>query len=132
MREAYESGFVPSDYVNVYEQIGDENIYCEKSEMQKLSDEQIIAVIAMQFRNDHFCEGILIYKFVAEGLMLHYMRELFQRIETKTLGLEIFINDLLHFSSDEMENIKIKFNQTSPDANPMDLYLKDPEMVNTQ
>jgi len=84
--DAYESGFVPSDYRATYEQIGEDNIYFEKPQngvLEKLTDDQIISIIAMQFRNDHFCEGILINRFVAAGIMLPYMLALFQRMKNE-------------------------------------------------
>ena len=46
--------------------------------------------------------------------------------------MEIKLNDLLHFSGADMDIAKIKFNQSSPDSNPLDLYQQDPEIVNTQ
>lgn len=46
--------------------------------------------------------------------------------------MEIKLNDLLHFSEADMDIAKIKFNQSSPDSNPLDLYQQDPEIVNTQ
>lgn len=44
--------------------------------------------------------------------------------------MEIKLNDLLHFSGADMDIAKIKFNQSSPDSNPLDLYQQDPEIVN--
>ena len=46
--------------------------------------------------------------------------------------MEIKLNDLLHFSDSEMDNIKIKFNQLSDTTDPLDLYQKGPEIVNTE
>lgn len=46
--------------------------------------------------------------------------------------MEIKINDLLKFNEDMMDNVKIRFNQSSPTDNPLDLYQKDPEIVNTR
>lgn len=44
----------------------------------------------------------------------------------------ILLKDLIQFSDDELNKAKIKFNQPSPDSNPLELYQKDPEIVNTQ
>lgn len=44
----------------------------------------------------------------------------------------ILINDLLHFSDEELNKVKIKFNQSSPNTDPLDEYQNDPEIVNTQ
>ena len=46
--------------------------------------------------------------------------------------MEITINDLLKFNDDIIDSVKIKFNQSSDTENPLDLYQKDPEIVNTE
>jgi len=47
--------------------------------------------------------------------------------------MEIRLNDLLNFSPENMDRSKIKLNQSSPDnGDPLMLYQKDPEIVNTQ
>lgn len=47
-------------------------------------------------------------------------------------NINIKLNDLLKLSDADIKISKVRFNQTSPDANPMELYLQDPEMVNSQ
>lgn len=44
----------------------------------------------------------------------------------------LYLNDLLHFSKEEFCNIKIKFNQSNGFDEPMDLYQRDPNIVNNQ
>ena len=46
--------------------------------------------------------------------------------------MELYLNDLLHISDDEMKNVKIMFNQHNGSENPLDLYVRDPEYVNSQ
>ena len=46
--------------------------------------------------------------------------------------MEITINDLLKFDDSILDSVKIRFNQTSETDNPLDLYQKNPEIVNTQ
>lgn len=43
---------------------------------------------------------------------------------------KLYLNDLLHFSEEEYKNIKIKFNQSNGQDDPMDLYLYNPDIVN--
>ena len=43
----------------------------------------------------------------------------------------IKINHLLNFPLDSIPNIKVKFNQHNGDVDPMEEYLRDPEIVNT-
>lgn len=45
---------------------------------------------------------------------------------------KIYLNDLLHFDSEEYNNIKIKFNQSNGYQDPMELYQNNPEIVNNQ
>ena len=46
---------------------------------------------------------------------------------------KLYLNDLLNISDEEMENFKIRFNQFNPKErqNPLDLYICNPEAVNT-
>ena len=46
--------------------------------------------------------------------------------------MDIKLTDLLHFSEPEIDSVKIKFNQASADSDPLELYQKDPEIVNTE
>lgn len=45
---------------------------------------------------------------------------------------KIFIDDLLNFSETESLNVKVKFNQSDGNENPIDLYLSDSEIINSQ
>ena len=42
----------------------------------------------------------------------------------------ILLNDLLKFSDDEMNAVKIRFNQSSGDFTPLESYLRDPDEIN--
>lgn len=133
--DAYKSGLVPDDYRDHYDTIDDERLYMRdpgRPKLAALSKEQIVSCIAMQLRHDHFCEGVLINTYIADGILLVYMQELLNRILSKSYSDRIVLNDLLHFDLQEAGTIKVRFNQDSPDADPMELYLKDPETVNTQ
>lgn len=44
----------------------------------------------------------------------------------------IYLNDLLHLSEEELQNSKIKFNQWNGSENPMDLYKRNPDEINTR
>ena len=45
---------------------------------------------------------------------------------------KIFLDDLLHISPDITDSVKVKFNQSNGVDAPMELYLREPEIVNTQ
>ena len=46
--------------------------------------------------------------------------------------MSLKINDLLRIPQSDMDKVKIKFNQPSPDEDPLDLYRKNPDIINTQ
>ena len=46
--------------------------------------------------------------------------------------MSLKINDLLHIPPCDIDKVKIKFNQPSPDEDPLELYRKNPDIVNTQ
>ena len=46
---------------------------------------------------------------------------------------ELYLNDLLRFSREEMERVKVRFNlQPKGGQDPMELYLENHEKVNTE
>ena len=45
---------------------------------------------------------------------------------------KIKINDILRFSPETFSNIKVKFNQHNGNVDPMEEYLRNPEIVNTR
>lgn len=47
-------------------------------------------------------------------------------------GKMIKLNDLLRFDNETLERVKIKFNQYNGDEDPMDVYLRNPEEINTE
>lgn len=82
LHDAYECGLVPSGYRDTYDGIRNEDLYTRKPnerELARLSADQLISVIAMQFRHDHFSEGVLFGRYVADGIMLPYLEELGRR-----------------------------------------------------
>lgn len=55
----------------------------------------------------------------------------FRKGDSDYIMKKIFLNDLLNFKSDEFRSIKIRFHQFNGESNPMDEYLRNPEIVNT-
>ena len=51
-------------------------IACAEDFVEKLDEEETLATIAYHFRWDHFCEGVLISKCVAEGNLLRLLKHL--------------------------------------------------------
>ncbi len=46
--------------------------------------------------------------------------------------MEIILNDLLQFKKEDFGNIKVKLNQSNGIDDPLELYQREPEIVNTQ
>ena len=44
----------------------------------------------------------------------------------------ILLNDLLHISPDTAPNVKVKFNQSNGIDDPMELYLREPDIINNR
>ena len=91
MSDAYECELVNKYGPKYRELLTDHSITEKKADLeqlQKLSDEQLLAIIAMQIRADYWCNGDLICQYVGDGLLLHYMRELFWRWFPE--GIQIF------------------------------------------
>lgn len=45
---------------------------------------------------------------------------------------KLYLNDLLRIGQENLKNVKIRFNQFNGKDNPLDLYVRNPEIVNTQ
>lgn len=46
--------------------------------------------------------------------------------------MKIMLNDILHFSPDEIPNVRIKFNISNGHEDPLDLYKENPDKVNVE
>lgn len=44
----------------------------------------------------------------------------------------ILLNELLGFAEEEMDNVKVRFNQASGDFAPLEQYLAAPEAINSR
>lgn len=82
LKHLYECDMVPERYGEVYESIGDEEIYLKKAsghELDKLSAEQLVSIVAKLVRADHFDNGFLIRTAIAKGLLVHYLDAIMKR-----------------------------------------------------
>ena len=58
------------------------------------------------------------------------MLEVLEPVE-ENMESPILLNDLLHFTEEELNKTKVKFNQWNGETNPMEEYKKDPEKINS-
>lgn len=79
MAGAYENGLVINDYKNIiktYELDTQDIKNANYSWLEKQPKQCVLACIAWHFRNDHFCEGVLIRESIPSGAMLRLLRRL--------------------------------------------------------
>lgn len=100
------------------------------ADAKSLSPDVICALLLGAVRAEKFCEGTLI-KFIKNGCINKWLKELESKAEDKKVSY-IKIDDLLRISDEDATNVKVKFNQNDGNENPMELYLSDPEIVNSQ
>ena len=113
-------------------------IDCNK-ELQRLDTadyDLCSALITMLLREDYFSNGSFEERQRSRQIKPIIDRMLFL-LENKThVGgqtmKKILIDDLLCIPSDIASTVKVKFNQHDGNDDPMELYLQDPEIVNTQ
>ncbi len=100
------------------------------ADITKLPSEALFSLLLGAVRAEKFCDGALL-SFLQDGSIYKWLKELKKKDEVKEMSC-IKLDDLLRISGDEADNVKVKFNQHNGNENPMDLYLRDPEIVNTR
>ena len=81
IKDTYHNGLIITNYWDVIEQIDpkEEKVCIASGEwVNTLSLESAAACLAYHFRRDHFCEGSLISKSIAEGCILRLMERLYE------------------------------------------------------
>ena len=79
MQDAYRNGIVTQYYPMYRELVRDFAVADSKAgpeQLRAFTDQQLLAILGMQIRSDYASNGSLMYRYVAEGLLLHYMKEL--------------------------------------------------------
>ena len=93
------------------------------------------ALLTMLLREDHFSNGSFEER-QRNGEVKPIVDRMVSLLEEETgrgnTMKKILLDDLLHFPADLLDNVKIRFNQHDGSDNPMDLYLREPETVNTR
>ena len=89
----------------------------------------------MLLREDHFSNGSFEER-QRNGEVKPIVDRMVSLLEEETgrgnTMKKILLDDLLHFPADLLDNVKIRFNQHNGSDNPMDLYLREPETINTR
>lgn len=95
-----------------------------------LSADVICALLLGAVRAEKFCDGAL-NRFLKDGSIQKWLEELKNKAGGEKVSC-IRLNDLLGIPDSEAASVKVKFNQNNGSEDPMELYLRDPEIVNHQ
>ena len=124
------SGF--QDYLQV---LRSHNIeWCSQSmsnvDVSVLPSEVILALLFGAARAEKICDGALL-GFLKDGSIQKWLISLKEKAEAEN-KMRIILDDLLRIPDSESHNVKIRFNQHDGSDDPMDLYLQNPEIINSQ
>ena len=121
-----------TDYIEVLKRHNIEQNYqsMSRANATNLSADVICALLLGAVRAEKFCDGALL-RFLKDGSIKKWLEELKNKAEGDKVSY-IKIDDLLRIPASEAANVKVKFNQNNGSEDPMDLYLRDPEIVNCQ
>lgn len=118
------------DYVSLLKKHGIEwsNQSMTNVDVDRLSSDVIFALVLAAVRAERFCDGALL-TFFKGGYIQRWLHKLSQLASEQPS--RILLNDLLKIDFSAAENVKVKFNQNDGNEDPMDVYLRDPEIVNS-
>ena len=117
------------DYIHILNSHGIEwgSESMSNADINNLPSEAILALLLGAARAERFCDGALL-DFLKSGRIIKWLQEL----KKKDNKMYIKLNDLLRIPDSESSNVKVRFNQHDGYNDPMDLYLSNPEIVNSQ
>ena len=118
------------DYVQILNDYGIEwnDVSMSRVNPKELPSQTIMALLMGAVCAEKFCDGALL-DFLKKGCVRNWLLELKARKEKM---LSIHLNDLLRIPSDDVKKCKVKFNQDDGNENPIELYLQDSDIINTQ
>ena len=118
------------DYIEILKSHGIE-WSCEammRADIKMLPTEAIMSLLLGAVRAEKYVSGALL-NFLENGTIQKWLFALKERENGMSC---INIDDLLKLSGRADTDVKIKFNQHNGNDDPMELYLKDPDVVNKQ
>lgn len=100
-----------------------------KTDTKALPKETIFALLLAAVRAERFCDGVLL-ELLKNGSVQRWLRAL-EDDEVKQ-SMSIKLDDLLRIPDSEASNVKVRFNQHDGHDDPMDVYLRNPDIINSQ
>ena len=115
------------DYIHILNSHGIEwgSESMSNADINNLPSEAILALLLGAARAERFCDGALL-DFLKSGSVQKWLHEL----KNRDGKMRIKLDDLLRIPDSEAGNVKVKFNQTDGNEDPMELYLRDPKIIN--
>ena len=95
----------------------------------ELPSEVILALLLGAVRAEKFCDGALL-GFLKDDTIQKWLGAL--KAKESENKMSIKLDDLLRIPDSESSNAKVRFNQHDGYDDPLDLYLRNPEIVNSQ
>lgn len=95
----------------------------------ELPSEVILALLLGAVRAEKFCDGALL-GFLKDDTIQKWLGAL--KAKESENKMSIKLDDLLRIPDSESSNAKVRFNQHDGYDDPLDLYLRNPEVVNSQ
>lgn len=115
------------DYIHILNSHGIEwgSESMSNADINNLPSEAILALLLGAARAERFCDGALL-DFLKSGSVQKWLHEL----KNRDKKMRIKLDDLLRIPDSDAGNVKVKFNQTDGNEDPMELYLRDPKIIN--
>ena len=115
------------DYIHILNSHGIEwgSESMSNADTNNLPSEAILALLLGAAHAEKFCDGALL-DFLKCGSVQKWLQELKNRDEK----MRIKLDELLRIPDSEAGNVKVKFNQTDGNEDPMELYLRDSKIIN--
>ena len=124
--------FEPQDYLQVLKSHNIEWNYDSMIgvDVTRLPTQAILALLLAAVRAEKFCDGALL-DFLKMGSIQKWLVTLKEKCRSED-EMKIKLNDLLQLSLSNKNKVKVKFNQDDGIENPVELYLSDPDIINSQ
>lgn len=100
-----------------------------KTDTKALPKETIFALLLAAVRAERFCDGVLL-ELLKNGSVQRWLRAL--EDDGVKQSMSIKLDDLLRIPDSEASNVKVRFNQHDGHDDPMDVYLRNPDIINSQ
>lgn len=100
------------------------------ADISVLPSEVVLALLFGATRSEKSCDGALL-GFLKNGNIQKWLKSIKEKAETEN-KMRIILDNLLRIPDSESHIVKIRFNQHDGNDDPMDLYLRNPDIINSQ